>query len=116
LYEGNFFSLNITNYGNAEVNKIELQLFVEASYFQELKGKKMLSDPGRECIIIEISEIIGRNGGMKQIPLISTSSFPKYDISVFGCYYDIRNKKYTFPEIRIKGENTHFKDCETVGK
>ncbi len=108
LFEGNYFAVNLTNYGNAEVNVIKLSLNVTILISKEVAEKKMLKEKEIHKFEIEINEIIGRNGGKVKIPLISTASFPSYIISLKGEYYDVRNKKYLIPETNTSGQNNHF--------
>jgi hypothetical protein len=108
LFDGNYYTLNMINYGNAEVNKINIKLNVTILNSKELMEKKMLKDKEVHNLDIEIPEIVGRNGGKLRIPLISTASFPIYTIVVRGEYYDVRNKRYIIPETTLTGENKHF--------
>lgn len=108
LFEGNYYTVSITNYGKTEVNKISLKLIVEILISKELRDSKMLRAEEQKEINIELNEIIGRDGGQIQIPLLSTASFPLYSIVLNGYYTDVRNKKYSITPIRTVGENTHF--------
>lgn len=108
LFEGNYFTVSLTNYGNAEVNLIKLCLNVTISISKEVAEKKMLKEKESHKIDIEINEIIGRNGGELKIPLLSTASFPSYSIAIRGEYYDVRNKKYLIVESITSGQNDHF--------
>lgn len=108
LFEGNFFAVNLTNYGNAEVNLIKLNLSVTILISEEVAEKKMLKEKDTHFLKIEIPEIVERNGGKLKIPLISTASFPIYSIILNGEYFDVRNKKYVIPEITTSGQNEHF--------
>lgn len=108
LFEGNYFTVIMTNYGNAEVNKICLQLIVQIRNSKELVEKKMLREKEQQIISIEINEIIARTGGQIKIPLLSTASFPFYEITITGHYIDVRNKKYPLTQISMIGENSHF--------
>lgn len=108
LFEGNFFTINITNYGNAEVNLIKLILTVTILNSKEVVEKKLLQEINTHTFKIEIPEIVGRNGGNLKIPLISTASFPFYSITLKGVYFDVRNKKYLITETTTSGQNEHF--------
>lgn len=92
LYEGNFFTVNLINYGNAEIKKTVLDLEITIQNSKEVAEKKMLREKVTHKVKVEIPEIISRNGGKLKIPLISTASFPIYAISVRGEYFDVRDR------------------------
>lgn len=108
LFEGNYFTVNLTNYGNAEVNLIKFQVSVTILNSKEVAEKKMLREKETHSFEIEIPEIVGRNGGKLKIPIISTASFPSFAISIKGEYFDVRNKKYIIQESTTTGQNEHF--------
>lgn len=108
LFEGNFLTANLTNYGNAEINQINLNLIVLIRNSKEVAEKNMLKETFEHTLNINIPEIVGRNGGTIKIALISTASFPIYSITIKGEYFDVRNKKYNIPESIFKGQNEHF--------
>lgn len=108
LFDGNYFTLKMTNYGNAEVNKIDIKVTVTIINAKELTEKQMLKEKETTSFDVCIQEIISRNGGKIQIPIISTASFPSFTISVKGEYFDVRNKKYNIPETSMSGQNAHF--------
>lgn len=108
LFEGNFFTVNLINYGSTEIKLTALQMSVTIQNSPEVAEKKMLREKETYKVKVDIPEIISRNGGKLIIPLISTASFPIYSISVKGEYFDVRNKKYNISEIITNGENKHF--------
>jgi len=108
LFEGNYFVVVLTNYGNAEVNDVKLQLSVTIKNSKELVDGKMLREKELQTVKVEIKEMIGRNGVQTKIPLLSTAAFPYFEINLTGEYFDVRNKKYNINSITIVGENTHF--------
>lgn len=108
LFEGNFFTVNLINYGNAEIKKTILDFEITIQNSKEVAEKKMLREKVTHKVKVEIPEIISRNGGKLKIPIISTASFPIYTISVKGEYFDVRDKKYSIPELLTEGENAHF--------
>ena len=113
LFEGNFYTISLTNYGNAEVNKIIIHLTISVLNSKELIDKKMLREKEVQEIKIEIPEIIARNGGKLKIPLLSTAAFPIYTILLQGEYFDVRNKKYIISEFKMSGQNSHFQKIPT---
>jgi hypothetical protein len=108
LYEGNYYTLSFTNYGNAEVKRINVSLTIEISNSKELVTKKMLQEKETHKLKFCINELVARNGGKVNIPLIATASFPIYNITFKGDYFDFKNKKYLLEGSIIDGENTHF--------
>ena len=108
LFEGNFYTVNLINYGNAEVNLIKLDISITITNSKEVAEMKMLKERDIKLYKVEIPEIISRNGGKLKIPIISTASFPTYTIIIKGEYFDVRNKKYTINEIVSSGVNEHF--------
>lgn len=108
LFEGNYFTVNLTNYGNAEVNLIKLSVCVLIINSKEVAERKMLRERDTHNFEVKIDEIVGRNGGKIKIPIISTASFPTYTITIKGEYYDVRNKKYMIQESATSGQNEHF--------
>lgn len=108
LFEGNYFTVNLINYGNTEINLIKLQIQLSINNSKEVAEKKMLREKEVHNISIDISEIVGRNGDKLRIPLISTAAFPIYSINISGQYYDVRNKKYIIQDISANGQNEHF--------
>jgi hypothetical protein len=108
LYEGNYYSICLTNYGNTEVKEINLKLNIDVRFSQELVEKRMLKNFFHDKIDIKIEEIVGRNGNSITIPLISTASFPAFKISVIGSYIDVRCKEYKIAETVYSGQNPHF--------
>jgi hypothetical protein len=108
LFEGNYFTVNLTNYGNAEVNLINLNVCVLVINSKEVAERKMLRERDTHNFEVKIEEIVGRNGGKIKIPIISTASFPTYTITIKGEYYDVRNKKYLIQESVTSGQNEHF--------
>lgn len=114
VFEGNYYSVIMTNYGNAEVNKISLTLSVEIRNSKELVEGKMLRETEQQTINLEIDEIIGRNGGQIKIPIISTASFPIYNITLSGQYTDVRNKSYSLKTINTVGQNNQFHKLPTA--
>ncbi|MEY2792296.1 MAG: hypothetical protein RJA76_288 [Bacteroidota bacterium] len=108
LFEGNLFTVNLTNYGNAEVNLINLNVCLLVINSKEVAERKMLRERDTHNFKVKIEEIIGRNGGKIKIPIISTASFPTYTITITGEYYDVRNKKYHIHESVTSGQNEHF--------
>lgn len=113
LYEGNYFTLVVTNYGNAEVNQMNVHLEIVIYNSEEVAEKKMLKDMDIHHLDYEIHEIITRNGGRLKIPLISTASFPIFEITLNGEYFDVRNKRYSISQINLDGENKHFQKLPT---
>ena len=113
LFEGNFYTVILTNYGNAEVNKIVLKVTICVLNSKELIDKRMLREKETQELKIEIPEIVGRNGGKLRIPLLPTAAFPFYNISLQGEYFDVRNKKYIINNIELKGQNNHFHKLPT---
>lgn len=108
LFTGNFFTVNLINYGNTEINQVRLNVELTITNSKEVAEKKMLREKESHKINIEINEIVGRNGGKLKIPLISTAAFPTYDITISGEYSDVRNKKYIIQAIHDRGQNEHF--------
>jgi hypothetical protein len=108
LFEGNFYTVILTNYGNVEVNRIDLSVRLTVENSKEVVEKKMLRERVTHSFDVEIHEIVGRNGGRIQIPIISTASFPIYSIALKGEYFDVRNKEYIIQETFTIGENEHF--------
>ncbi len=108
LFEGNFYTVNLINYGNAEVNLIKLDIFISIANSKDVAEKKMLKEKDNHTYKVSIPEIISRNGGKLKIPIISTASFPIYSITLKGEYFDVRNKKYIINEIITTGVNDHF--------
>ncbi len=108
LFEGNFYTVSFINYGNAEVNKVSLNISITINNSKELVDKRMLQNKYVEDIEIEINEIIERNGGRIRIPILSTASFPIFSINLSGEYFDVRNKKYFISNQSFNGENPHF--------
>ena len=108
LFEGNFYTLIFTNYGKAEVKKIEINLYVHIENSKELVDQKMLRQMENKKIQFQIEELISRDGGRLKIALISTASFPIYKIHISGSYQDIRNKNYKIPDMSYFGENPHL--------
>lgn len=108
IFEGNYFTLTFTNYGNAEVNSIQLDITVVIRNSDELVREKMLKPVETTNSCVNIKEVVGRNGGSITVPLISTAAFPSYEIRVKGRYTDIRNKSYDLTSVLDKGENAHF--------
>jgi len=92
LFAGNYSSVLITNYGNAEVNNIKLHLGVEIRNSKELVAKKMLREIEKTEINFQLDDIVSRNGGQLKIPLLSTASFPFYNLTLSGSYSDVRTK------------------------
>lgn len=113
LYEGNYLTIILTNYGNAEVNLINVQLNLAIYNSEEVAEKKMLKDMDVHYLEYEIQEIIARNGGRLKIPLISTASFPIFEITITGQYFDVRNKEYAISATLLDGENKHFQILPT---
>lgn len=112
LFEGNYLTIVFTNYGNAEVNKICLKIIVSVNNSKELIDKKMLREKEIQTIDILINEIVERNGGKLRIPILTTASFPIFNIQVKGEYYDVRNKKYTITGEQLSGENIHLQKLQ----
>ena len=108
IYEGNFYSIILKNHGNADVSKVIVTLSITVKNSQELIEKKMLRPSEQRSKKVVINEIVARNGGTIQIPLLPTASFPIYSIITHYEYYDIRNKKYTHPSTEYSGENPHL--------
>lgn len=108
LFDGNYYTLNLTNYGNAEVIKINLSLEVEIKNAKELVDKKMLKEKEIHKVILTVDEIVGRNGGQIKLPILATAAFPIYSISLTGTYTDVRNKTYVIPTTITQGANEHF--------
>jgi hypothetical protein len=108
LFDGNYFIVILTNYGNAEVNNINLTLSIDISNSIELVEKRMLRKSETIIRDISIQEIVGRSGGTLKIPIISTASFPIYKISIGGTYTDVRSKAYNIVPIIKEGKNEHF--------
>ncbi len=111
LFEGNYFTIGFTNYGNAEVNLIKLSITIVITNSKEVANKKMLKLKEIHNFEIQISEIVSRNGGELRVPIVSTASFPMYEIIVKGTYSDIRNKQYQIQEFVKNGQNEHFFLC-----
>lgn len=108
LYEGNYYTLCFTNYGNAEVKRININLTIEISNSKELITKKMLQEKEIHKLKFCLNELVARNGGKINIPLIATASFPIFSITFKGDYSDFKNKKYQIEGLVLDGENTHF--------
>ena len=108
LFEGKYFTVILTNYGNAEVHKICLTLSITIQNSEELVTKKMLRSTENNSVNIEIEKIIGRKGQKVYIPLIPTGSFPIFNIELKGNYFDIRNKKYQITSTIVSGQNPHL--------
>ncbi len=108
LYEGNYFTLCFTNYGNAEIKLINITLILEVSNSVELVKSKMLQERETHNLKFSINELVARNGGKISVPLIATASFPIFNIIVNGEYLDFKNKKYQIESFTYSGENTHF--------
>lgn len=108
LFEGNYYTLCFTNYGNAEVKRININLTIEISNSKELITKKMLQEKEIHKLKFCINELVARNGGKINIQLIATASFPIFTITYKGDYLDFKNKKYQIEESTLDGENTHF--------
>lgn len=108
LFEGNYYTLIMNNYGNAEVIRINIILSVEINNSKELIDKKMLKDRETHEFNFIIDEVVARNNGHIKIPLISTASFPIFKITLSGKYIDVRNKEYKINKIILENSNAHL--------
>lgn len=108
LYEGNYFTIHFVNYGNSEVNLINLDITLTVNNSEEVAKAKMLKAHETHNFHVKVNEIVSRNGEELKIPIISTASFPIYKIHVKGEYYDIRQNKYQIQDILYEGKNEHF--------
>lgn len=108
LFEGNYFTVKLTNYGKTEIKVVKLTLTVTIKHSKELAESKMLKESVTEIIKTNIEEIISRDGGEITIPVISTASFPIYEIKIDGQYEDVRGKTYQILSMTKRGENKHF--------
>ena len=107
VFDGNFYTLVLTNYGNAPVKEISLHLDLIIQNSQDLIEKKMLKGSIQYEINIKVDEIITRDGEIK-IPIISTAAFPIYTIKLSGKYFDVRDIEYELNQLTLKGENEHL--------
>ena len=108
VFEGNYYTLIFTNYGNAEVVKIVLNLNIEVRNAKPVSDSKVLKEAESQAIKLQIEELVGRSGDSIKVPILPTAAFPIFKISTKGEYYDIRNKKYIIPTIITEGLNEHF--------
>ncbi len=108
VLEGKFYTLQLTNYGNIEINKISLRLQVDISNSDEVVKKFLLQKNTSYNLEVTIDEIIERNRGQINVPLISTAAFPIWRIKLSGEYTDVKNKNYKIEVIESRGENDHL--------
>ncbi len=114
LYEGNYFTLELTNFGNSEINEINVIMDMIISNSDELVEKRMLKKEEEHNFEFEIKEAIQGSRGKIKIPLISTAAFPIYEMYITGTYTDVRGKTYPIHPISFTGENDHFHQLPKV--
>lgn len=109
VFDGNYYTLIFTNYGNSPIKEISLKLDITIRNSKALVDRRMLKESEHNEIQITIDEILTRDGEIK-VPIISTAAFPIYTIVLTGSYLDVRNKKYDISQITYSGDNEHLKN------
>lgn len=106
-FDGNYYCLSFTNYGNTEIKEIEICCDIKIQNSQDsVTNRKLTKEENKKYKTI-IKQIL-KKGETVKFPLFSTASFPIFSIVTSGNYKDVRNQKYPFDRQSFSSENAHI--------
>lgn len=106
-FDGSYYSLSFTNYGNTEIKSISISSNVKIQNSPESIDKKKLVNEDIKVFKTEIKRIL-KKGETVSFPLFSTAPYPIFTIKTIGKYVDVRNQEYLIEKLIFKGENKHL--------
>lgn len=106
-FDGGFYCLSFTNYGNTEIKSIQICCSIKIQNSNESVERKKLTREDTKEYKTEIKQIL-KKGETVSFPLFSTASFPIFLIETTGKYQDVRNQEYLLEKQIYKGENKHL--------
>ena len=106
-FEGSYYCLSFTNYGNTEIKEIEICCDIKIQNSEESVTSRKLTKEDNKIYKTKIKQIL-KNGETVSYPLFSTASFPIFSIVTTGSYKDVRNQNYPFEKQLYSGENAHI--------
>lgn len=107
IFEGDYYTIKFTNYGNSEVKNLNLEIKITISNSEDSIKNKKLTKSETKTKKITFCELI-QKGETIELPLFSTASFPNYIINTNGNYIDVRNTKYNIEPINYSNSNKHL--------
>lgn len=106
-FDGRYYCLSFTNYGNTEIKNINIVCTIKISNSQESVDLRKLTKEENKTYTKKIKLIL-KKGETINFPLFSTASFPMFHICTTGKYIDVRNQEYPLEKLNYKDENKHL--------
>lgn len=106
-FDGGYYCLSFTNYGNTEIKEIEIYCDIIIHNSEDSVTIKKLTRDDKKIYKTEIRQIL-KKGETVIFPLFSTASFPIFSITTSGKYKDVRNQDYPFEKQFFSGKNAHI--------
>lgn len=106
-FDGGYYCLSFTNYGNTEIKEIEICCDIKIRNSEDSVTNRKLTKEDNKTYKTKIKQIL-KKGETIKFPLFSTASFPLFLITTTGNYKDVRNQDYPFEKQFFSGENAHI--------
>ncbi|MES2516447.1 MAG: hypothetical protein V4580_20005 [Bacteroidota bacterium] len=107
LFDGNYFALKFSNYGNTEIKSIDIQIDILIKNSKNCIENKKLTPSESKQIKFHINEEIAK-GESIVVPLFPTASFPIFSVKVTIKHKDVRGTLYPLNVIQHDGENKYI--------
>lgn len=107
VFDGGYYALKLTNYGNTEIKSFEITAQIEILNSKESIEERKLTPSENKKFEICFNHILKR-GESITVPLFSTASYPIFHICTSGKYVDVRGQEYAIGKIQLDGENNHI--------
>ena len=107
-FDGSYYCLSFTNYGNTEIKEIEICCDIKIQNSEDSVTNRKLTKEDNKKYKTKIKQIL-KKGETVNFPLFSTASFPIFSIVTTGNYKDVRNQNYPLDRQQFSGENAHLK-------
>jgi nitrate reductase NapE component len=107
IFDGGYYCLSFTNYGNTEIKEIEICCDIKIQNSKDSVTNRKLTKEDNKVYKTKIKQIL-KKGETVKFPFFSTASFPIFSITTSGNYKDVRNQDYPFEKQFFSGENVHI--------